>query len=202
MNIDPTFLLAAALWFGVHVYKRTAGNRFDDYYPNRVEELRAEYVAGDLTLFYLPKRLSFMNRRHLLSLGCGLVCSLSGCLTSEDTTNGVDRIEISNKHSSELAVSTTIQKNGNTEYDSNTTIAAGDDVNIKKEWMNDPAEYIITVALSNGTEETLGTEDLNKRYELGDRCYEFDFVIDSEVKIRPHVGSEPCDTQETASSQS
>lgn len=135
-----------------------------------------------------------MNRRQILTSGSALLASASGCLTNDTETHGVDRIDIANRHTTPLVTSTTIRKNGDVEYETETTVSAGDEVRIQEQWMREPAAYVITVSLSNDTEETLSTETLNERYELGNKCYEFEFVIDSEHQIRPHVGSEPCNT--------
>lgn len=137
-----------------------------------------------------------MKRRHFFALGSAFLVSATGCLTTNQATYGLDRIEISNKHTSEITITTTIQKNGNVKYESDTTLLPGNDSEIRDTWMQEPADYIVTVSLPNNLEKTLSTESLNQKYDdLGTgRCYEFDFVIDSKNEIRPHVGSEPCNT--------
>ena len=135
-----------------------------------------------------------MNRRTFIALSSSCILPFSGCLNDKLDIYPLTKIFVTNKYGSEVNINITICVGDEKVYESNEEIPPNTDVKIRKNWMGDSLNYIITVSLSENNKERITTSDISNRFELQENnCIMLDFTIEANKQIAPFVTDTRCD---------
>lgn len=137
-----------------------------------------------------------MNRRQLLTASLAAFLPVSGCVGSGTVFGDPIRfrlryVEILNWTQSPHTVTTIIERDGSRVFDDSETIPETRESGlqswrIEEPWMDETAEYTVSLDVDGGSSVTTSTRDVAESYDLSrdeERCLRWTFQLRSDGSI-------------------